>query len=127
MRYISQLQQAYWSIPLPKHAAKGRSPQPYIQLSWYCVAGHLFGQLEGTLAPVPLSCNWVPRGDHSNWFWLSGGSVRPDALHRLCYKMAHDVCVVHSISLQVLKADFHQVQLRRTVSHCRCVVTPLLS
>ena len=78
-----------------------------VAINWLHVIGHLFGQLEGTLTPVP---SWRPQdGDHSNWFWLSGGSVTPDVVHRLRYKMAHDVCVVHSISLQVLKANFHQV------------------
>lgn len=34
-----------------EHAANGHSAQ--YTYGWYC-AGHLFGQLEGTLTPVPL-------------------------------------------------------------------------
>lgn len=93
---------------LLKHAA-------YMVIRWgvcttvtngHHVTGHLFGQLEGTLTPAP---SWACHEDHINWFWLSGGSVTPDIVHRLRYKLAHGVCVVHSISLELFEAGFHQV------------------
>lgn len=65
-----------------------------------------------TLAPEPEPW-WPGDVDPIHQCWLSGGSVRPDVVHRLLYKLAHDVCVVHSISLEV--AECHQVQLIITV------------
>ena len=47
-----------------------------------------------------MACREFPYGGN-NWVWLSGGPKKPDVVHRLRFRTIHNLCVVHSVSLQV--------------------------
>lgn len=78
-------------------------------------SGQVFGQVNPLQDEDDVADEFLLISSNDS-FWLSGPLENGDVVHRLRFKLAHDLCLVHSIRIRMQEGETIMVQHKLCIS-----------